>query len=133
MSAIIYRPLQTSDTDAVFAIAQEAGRFTYNFRNYLLPAYIGRGIGSEVLRCGEAFLQSQGLDRTFCFLHKDNELGTCFVPSSLLRTEGAGMMCQTARKRVLAAMRSGLHLKNDEGAARALSLSNGESARQQPA
>lgn len=47
-------------------------------------------------------------------VHEDN-VGKCFsfVPSSLLRTEGAGMMCQTAGKRGLAAMRSGRRPKNE--------------------
>lgn len=137
MSTIHYRPIQASDADAVFAVAQEAWRFTYAsifdpafieqfvsrnyapeqlralvprvdsgalffdvavdadqvvgfchigvaaqgaqlFRIYLLPAYIGRGIGSGLLQRGEAFLQSRGLDSYFCFVHKNNELGKRF-------------------------------------------------------
>lgn len=137
MHTIVYRPIHTSDADAVFAVAQEAWRFTYasifdpafieqfvrrNYapdhlralvplvdsgalffdvavdadrvigfcnigvvvegaqllRIYLLPAYIGRGIGSELLRRGEAFLRDRGFDRYFCYVHKDNELGKRF-------------------------------------------------------
>ncbi len=137
MRTIAYRPIRMCDADAVFAVAQEAWRFTYAsifdpvfieqfvsrnyapeqlralalrvdsndlffdiaveadqvvgfcnigvtaqgaqlFRIYLLPAYIGRGIGSELLRRGEAFLRSRKVDRYFCFVHKDNELGKRF-------------------------------------------------------
>ncbi|MCS6938185.1 MAG: GNAT family N-acetyltransferase [Roseiflexus sp.] len=137
MSTIVYRPLITNDADAVFAVAQEAWRFTYAsifdpafidqfvstnyapahlralvhlvdsnalffdvaldanrvigfcnagmtpqgaqlFRIYLLPTYIGRGIGSGLLQRGEAFLRDQGVDSYFCYVHKDNELGKRF-------------------------------------------------------
>ncbi|MCS6840509.1 MAG: GNAT family N-acetyltransferase [Roseiflexaceae bacterium] len=137
MSTIHYRPIQASDANAVFAVAQEAWRFTYAsifdpafidqfvrrnyapdhlralvplvdsnslffdvavdagqvvgfcnvgitpqgaqlFRIYLLPAYVGRGIGSELLRRGEEFVRGQGQGSYFCFVHKDNELGKRF-------------------------------------------------------
>ncbi|MDW8234901.1 MAG: GNAT family N-acetyltransferase, partial [Roseiflexaceae bacterium] len=48
------------------------------FRIYLLPTYIGRGIGSGLLQRGEAFLRDQGVDSYFCYVHKDNELGKRF-------------------------------------------------------
>ena len=48
------------------------------YRIYLLPSYIGQGIGKKLLRRGETFLQEYHIDTYFCFVHKDNELGKQF-------------------------------------------------------
>lgn len=48
------------------------------FRIYLLPAYIGKGVGKRLLRLGEAFLRSKDANKYFCFVHKDNRLGINF-------------------------------------------------------
>jgi diamine N-acetyltransferase len=48
------------------------------FRIYLLPSYIGQGIGRSLLHLGEAFIAAKGLNSYFCFVHKDNELGKTF-------------------------------------------------------
>jgi ribosomal protein S18 acetylase RimI-like enzyme len=48
------------------------------YRIYLLPRYIGRGIGKNLLQRGESFLQAHRIDTYFCFVHKDNELGKQF-------------------------------------------------------
>jgi ribosomal protein S18 acetylase RimI-like enzyme len=48
------------------------------FRLYLLPAYIGRGMGWALLQHGEAFVRAHGLDRYFCFVHCRNEVGKRF-------------------------------------------------------
>jgi ribosomal protein S18 acetylase RimI-like enzyme len=47
-------------------------------RIYLLPSYIGQGIGRNLLHLGEAFIAAKGLNSYFCFVHKDNELGKAF-------------------------------------------------------
>ena len=48
------------------------------FRLYLLPAYIGRGIGWALLQPGEGFVLAHGFDRYFCFVHHQNEVGKRF-------------------------------------------------------
>jgi len=48
------------------------------FRIYLMPAYIGAGIGSRLLERGEQFLRARGFSSYFCFVHRDNELGRRF-------------------------------------------------------
>ena len=48
------------------------------YRIYLLPAYIGQGIGREFLRLGETFLLEHGISTYFCFVHQDNEIGKRF-------------------------------------------------------
>ena len=48
------------------------------FRLYLLPAYIGRGMGWALLQQGEAFVLAHGFDRYFCFVHRHNEVGKRF-------------------------------------------------------
>lgn len=48
------------------------------FRLYLLPSYIGKGIGRQLLRLGEEFIISADFSKYFCFVHKDNDLGKSF-------------------------------------------------------
>lgn len=48
------------------------------YRIYLLPAFIGRGIGKKFLELGEAFVAEQGIDSYFCFVHARNEIGKRF-------------------------------------------------------
>ena len=48
------------------------------YRIYLLPAYIGQGIGRKLLEFGEMFLMEHGIDTYFCFVHKNNEIGKRF-------------------------------------------------------
>ena len=47
-------------------------------RIYLRPAYIGQGLGRQLLQRAEAFVVAQGLSALFCFVHRDNELGKRF-------------------------------------------------------
>lgn len=48
------------------------------YRIYLLPTFIGQGIGRRLLDHGEAFVTEHGIDSYFCFVHKDNEIGKRF-------------------------------------------------------
>jgi ribosomal protein S18 acetylase RimI-like enzyme len=48
------------------------------YRIYLLPAYIGQGVGRKLLESGENFLLEHGMNIYFCFVHKDNEIGKRF-------------------------------------------------------
>ncbi len=48
------------------------------WRIYLLPEYIGKGIGNELLQLGEAFLKKQKAKSYFTFVHKNNEIGKKF-------------------------------------------------------
>ncbi len=47
-------------------------------RIYLRPAYIGKGVGKNLLEAGERFARSKGNRAYFCFVHKDNEVGKRF-------------------------------------------------------
>jgi ribosomal protein S18 acetylase RimI-like enzyme len=51
------------------------------YRIYLLPAYIGQGIGRKLLEHGEKFLMEHGVNTYSCFVHKDNEIGKRFYVS----------------------------------------------------
>jgi ribosomal protein S18 acetylase RimI-like enzyme len=48
------------------------------YRIYLLPAFIGQGIGRRLLERGEEFVVKHGMDLYFCFVHKNNEIGKQF-------------------------------------------------------
>jgi ribosomal protein S18 acetylase RimI-like enzyme len=48
------------------------------YRIYLLPAYIGQGIGKKLLRRGESFLLGHRINTYSCFVHQDNEIGKRF-------------------------------------------------------
>ena len=48
------------------------------YRIYLLPAFIGQGIGRRLLSLGEAFVMEHDIDSYFCFVHKNNEIGKRF-------------------------------------------------------
>jgi diamine N-acetyltransferase len=48
------------------------------YRIYLLPAFIGQGIGRRLLSLGETFVIERGIDSYFCFVHKNNEIGKRF-------------------------------------------------------
>jgi ribosomal protein S18 acetylase RimI-like enzyme len=48
------------------------------YRIYLLPTFIGQGIGRRFLERGETFVVEQGRDSYFCFVHKNNEIGKHF-------------------------------------------------------
>jgi ribosomal protein S18 acetylase RimI-like enzyme len=54
-------------------------------RIYLLPAYIGQGLGRKLLRLGEDFVNAHGISTYFCFVHKDNEIGKRFYLRSSFR------------------------------------------------
>ena len=49
---------------------------------YLLPSFIGQGIGRRLLELGEAFVMERGIGSYFCFVHKDNEIGKRFYFTS---------------------------------------------------
>lgn len=48
------------------------------YRIYVLPVYIGQGIGGRLLEQGEHFLAEKGIDRYFCYVHNRNEIGKRF-------------------------------------------------------
>jgi ribosomal protein S18 acetylase RimI-like enzyme len=48
------------------------------FRIYLLPAYVGRGIGGTLVRRGEAWLGSKGVPEYGCYVHSANAVGKQF-------------------------------------------------------
>ena len=52
------------------------------YRIYLLPDYIGQGIGQGLLKPGEKFLLEHGIHAYFCFVHKDNDIGKRFYSRS---------------------------------------------------
>ena len=52
------------------------------YRIYLLPAFIGQGIGQRFLERGEAFVAEHGIGSYFCFVHKNNEIGKRFYVRS---------------------------------------------------
>jgi ribosomal protein S18 acetylase RimI-like enzyme len=48
------------------------------FRIYILPKFLGQGIGKALSIHGEEFLRSKAASQVFCFVHKDNEIGKAF-------------------------------------------------------
>jgi ribosomal protein S18 acetylase RimI-like enzyme len=48
------------------------------YRIYLLPFYIGQGIGQKLLQLGEKFIAENDISIYHCFVHKDNEIGRRF-------------------------------------------------------
>ena len=58
------------------------GQVAELYRIYLLPDYIGRGLGRRLLERGEEFLQEHGINTYSCFVHKDNEIGKRFYVRS---------------------------------------------------
>jgi len=48
------------------------------FRIYLLPEFVGQGIGGLLLARGEQYLRKQGFSSYFCFVHSTNEVGKRF-------------------------------------------------------
>jgi ribosomal protein S18 acetylase RimI-like enzyme len=61
------------------------GKVAQLYRIYLLPNYIGQGIGRRLLERGEKFLLEHSLNTYFCFVHKDNEIGIRFYVRSGFR------------------------------------------------
>lgn len=55
------------------------------YRIYLLPAFIGQGIGQKMLELCESFVTEHGINSYFCFVHKDNEIGKRFYLKSGFR------------------------------------------------
>lgn len=51
-------------------------------RIYLLPEYIGKGIGRKLVELGEEFIKSKGCRKYFCYLHKQNKTGKTFYIKS---------------------------------------------------
>ena len=51
-------------------------------RIYLLPDFIGKGIGRNLLALGEKFAIARGHRTYFCCVHPDNELGKEFYRKS---------------------------------------------------
>ena len=47
-------------------------------RLYLLPNFIGNGLGQQLLYKGELFIKAKGKEKYFCYVHKDNDLGQKF-------------------------------------------------------
>jgi ribosomal protein S18 acetylase RimI-like enzyme len=42
-------------------------------RIYVLPAYIGKGVGRKLLVVGEEFVRARGSNRYFCLVHQRNQ------------------------------------------------------------
>ncbi len=55
------------------------------YRIYILPDFIGQGIGQKFLELGETFVVAHGLDSYFCYVHKNNEIGKQFYLKSRFR------------------------------------------------
>ena len=47
-------------------------------RLYLLPEYIGKGIGKKLLQLGEDFLKSKNITKYYCYVNKGNKIGIDF-------------------------------------------------------
>jgi len=47
-------------------------------RIYLLPRYMGKGIGGKLLHLNERFLRTRGVGRYFIWAHAENRLGILF-------------------------------------------------------
>ncbi|MHA2027764.1 MAG: N-acetyltransferase family protein [Candidatus Kariarchaeaceae archaeon] len=47
-------------------------------RIYLLPEYIGKGIGSKLLTKSEEWIQAKGFNKYYLYVHKDNKIGLNF-------------------------------------------------------
>ena len=58
------------------------GQMAKLYRIYLLPAYMGQGLGPRLLERGEEFLREHSICTYFCFVHKNNELGKRFYARS---------------------------------------------------
>jgi ribosomal protein S18 acetylase RimI-like enzyme len=52
------------------------------YRIYLLPRYIGKGVGKKLLDRAKAFVRSKGENKLFCFVHKNNRRGVDFYLQS---------------------------------------------------
>jgi len=61
------------------------GKTAELYRIYLLPAYIGQGLGRGLLERGEQFLREHEINRYFCYVHKDNDVGKRFYARSGFR------------------------------------------------
>lgn len=48
------------------------------YRIYLLPEYMGKGIGKKLLDKGKEFIKSKGENRLFCLVHNKNKSGINF-------------------------------------------------------
>ena len=48
------------------------------YRIYLLPEYIGKGIGKKLLQLSEDFLRSKKADKYHCYVYKKNKVGLDF-------------------------------------------------------
>jgi ribosomal protein S18 acetylase RimI-like enzyme len=48
------------------------------FRIYILPEFVGHGIGGFLLAEGEQYLRKQGFSSYFCFVHSANAIGKRF-------------------------------------------------------
>ena len=48
------------------------------YRIYLLPLFIGQGIGRRFLELGETFVMDHGVNVYSCVVHKNNEIGKQF-------------------------------------------------------
>ena len=83
MNAIIYRPLQTSDADAVFSVAREAWQFTYAtiFDSAFIDQFVGTNYAPERLRELIPLLEAKQLFFDVA-LDADQLIGFCNIGTS---------------------------------------------------
>jgi GNAT superfamily N-acetyltransferase len=68
-----------------FSNIWDRGRGMELLRIYVLPAYIGKGLGGKLLIAGEEFVRARGSNRYFCMVHKRNQLGLNFYRRNQFR------------------------------------------------
>ena len=66
------------ETIVGFSNIWDRGQGLELLRIYVLPAYIGKGVGGKLLMAGEEFVRARGANRYFCMVHKRNQLGLNF-------------------------------------------------------
>lgn len=74
----IFEAATLNDQVIGFFVIDAARPHAYMHRLYLLPAYIGKGVGRGLLERGEHLLRVRRVRRYSCFVHARNELGKAF-------------------------------------------------------
>ena len=87
MDAIVYRSLQTSDVDAVFAVAREAWQFTYAtiFDPAFIDQFVRTHYAPERLRALVPLVEAHQMFFEVA-LDADQRIGFCHIPSHFVVT-----------------------------------------------